>query len=329
MRQSELVLVLGLATSLGCAPRPERVSIDLSAVPRPQVEAPPIRSTVIEPGPGPVVAKLPDLPARNVFVGSGQELAERAVAEARKNQEAAYRQALEQLRAAYRAEATSEQNDLLSSRRRLFEARYKGVYEALRTLFEEHADKVGPLWTRLSVLRGFPVPPGKARPTAEATFFGRDENKEAEELKKQIAALDLEYRTEVGRRVEALRHEWRGIHTELEAGRIVALDAAEQRAIDDARKLVTDILKGLEQSMIKDVQRLPAIPGATVRIDGLSVRQPQFPDRQSVVWAERDRLKRRAGLFARVSGYRLVDAAPGVKDVTKEFLEWDARHTGR
>lgn len=329
MRRSELGIGLSLVTLCGCTPRSEFVSIDLAAVPLSSKTASAPLVRVTDPGPGTVEARLPDLPARNVFVGSGKEIAERAVKVARKNQDEAYRQALAELRDAYRAEAAAHSNEVLSARRKAFESRFNEVYGALRLLFDEHAERVGPLWTRLAVLKGFPVGPGKVKPSAEAVFFGRDENKIAEHLKKEIAAADADYRTEVARRVEALRHEWRGIQTDLEAERIVALDEAEQRAMSDAQKLVTDILKGLEQSMIKDIQRLPAVPGSRVKVDALRVSEPKFPAASAVPWDERDRLQRRADLFARVSGYRLVKSGPGVRDVTKDFLEWDKKNTGR
>lgn len=328
MQRSSLSLTLVLCLGAGCAPRLALVSIDRARIP---LEAEVFASATIRP-PAPVtkpsVATVPAIKARNVFVGSGSDFAKDAIEAAKRNQERAFKQALAELKSAYLAEARSGAQEKVLKLRLAYEQRFRDLYAALRVLFEAHAAKVGPLWTRVATIRGFPEKAGRVRTPPEADIVGRAEAKEAAEAKAKIEKLDAEYRTEVARKVEGLRQEWRSDLTELEAGRIVALDAAGIRAEADALKMVTEVLKGLEQSMIRDIERLPAVPGSKVNLKGAKVPNVDLPTDTGAKWSNHQRLTRKMDLFARLHGYRLVNAGPGVRDVTKEYLAWETRQVG-
>ena len=329
MRASSLFLGLSLGFGAACAPEPGLVSIDLSVVPV-------LNETTVSRQPQPGIAgvgsqegAVPAISARTVLVGSGTGLAKDAIAAARRNQERAYRQALAELKDAFLAEARSNNQEQALVARKEFDIRFRSLYGELRVLFEAHAKFVGPLWTRLATIRGFPEKPGKQRLPPESDFVGRAEAKEATAIRKTISDADLDYRTEVSRRVEGLRQEWRAVLTELEANRIVALDAAEVRAGEEAKKMVTEAMKNLEQSLIQDIERLPGVPGAKVTMERVEAPKVDIPEDPGPDWKDTDRMRQRAGLFARTKGYRLVQPGPGVRDVTKEFVAWQNKELGR
>jgi|GEM_PF-7020004 len=329
MLRSKIALVVVFCSGVACAPKQSLVSIDLAAVPMQDVA---IVVPLVRPSTSSLSgteAIVPDMRARNVLVGSGERFAKDAIELARKNQERAFKQALSELKDAYLAEAKSGALEESLKLKLVYEGKFKGLYVSLRKLFDEHADKVGPLWTRLATLKGFPEKSGRTREPSEVDFLGRAEAKEAVEIKKTISSADAEYRAEVARRVEELRQELRADSTILEAQRISALDAAEIKAKDEATRMVTEVLKGLEASLIKDIERLPAVSGVKIKLRGVTVPRVEMPVDTGSTWTERQRVTRRTELFARLNGYRLVKAGSGVRDVTKEFIVWDKGQAGR
>ena len=329
MRRNDALLVCVLGLGAACTPRSVPVSIDLNKIPSSPVliaDASTVRAPGASVGGG---GSVPGVPARNVFLGSGERQAKLAVEAAKKNQERAYRETLQALSAAYRAEATSTSDAEVAKLRAQYEAKFREGYDGLRKLFDAHADEVGPLWTRLSVLNGFPEKKGTKRQPPESDFLGRADFKEAAQIREKIAASDAAYRKEVSRRIEDLRQLFRADMTELTARRIQSLADADAKAESESKKMVTDIMKGLEQSLIQDVEKLHALPGAKVNIAPIRVPTVSVPGDNGPPQSDLERLQRRAGLFARLNGYRLVPAGKGVRDATQEFLTWDSHQGGR
>lgn len=318
-----------LAVAGACARGSEQVSIDYRAFvePGPTVTARPLgpaRAT------GLTSAAIEDLPQRKVFLGSGQGAAAEARAAARANQEAAYAQAVQELRQLYRAEASSGQRRLREELLVKSEKDFEALYADIRGLFERHADRVGPKWTRLATVAGFPDPPVKSRrPPPAIDVVAAAEFKEAARLRDEINSLDAAYRRDIGSRFEELRQQFRARSSELAAAGILALDSADQRAEAEARQLADRLIKDLEESMVADFERLESVPGRAVAVKGPPYRSPQFPDPADPAWTESDRLLRQAELFARLKGYRLVAPGSRVRDVTEEFKEWKRRPAGR
>jgi hypothetical protein len=329
MRKSDSLLLMVLVLGSGCAPRTEAVSVDVDRIP--------LEGTfrLIEPatlGSTPdfgTSLSIPDVPARNVFLGSGAEQARAAVDAAKRNQERAYREALDLFRELKNKEASAEIDQEAEKLRLAYEDRFKAVYAELRILFDKHADQLGPLWTRLAVLNGFPEKRVARRPPPEADIVGRAEYKEAAEIRVKIADLNADYRQEVSKRLEALKQAFRADQTELAAKRIVRMDQAEAEAEAEAQRTISEMIKGLEDSLIQDIERLPAVKGTSVKVPGAAPPRVVLPMDDGPPWSERERIRRRAELFAKMNGYRLVPAAPGVRDATQEFMAWDSGKGGR
>ncbi|MBS1713626.1 MAG: hypothetical protein JST30_04745 [Armatimonadetes bacterium] len=324
LRNKALPVWLALGLSAGCGKAPEAVYVTVpESVPVARPEPPPGNPVSVS-----VKASLPEVRPRNAFIGSGEEEAKRAIQTAKKNQERAFQEALASLRHTLLAQVEAESQARDNELRVEYDARFTQLFADLRATFEAHADKVGPKWVRLATIAGFPDD-AKPRRRGRRGFLEQRTDKEADALRSEIAALDAQYRRTVSERVEGLRQELRLKASEGAAARIYALDEAERQAEAEARKATTEALKGLEASLIQTVQRLPGVPGESVAFETRPFSSGPLPPDPGPEWAKSDRLKRLAGLFARIKGYRLVGKGPGVRDATKEFLAWMDGKDGR
>jgi len=324
LRNRHLPALLALGLTVGCGNVPERVSVTIpETAPAARPEPPPGNPVSIS-----VKASLPEVRPRNAFIGSGEQEAKRAIETAKKNQERAFKEALAALRHTLLAQVESESRARETDLRAEYDARFTQLFADLRSTFEVHADKVGPKWIRLATIAGFPDE-GKSRRRVRRGFLEQRTDKEAEALRTEIAALDAAYRRTVSERVEGLRQELRLKASEGAAARIYALDEAERKAEAEANKATTEALKGLEASLIQTVQKLPGVPAETVAFTTPPFRTSPLPADPGPDWAKSDRLRRLAGLFARIKGYRLVGKGPGVRDATKEFFAWMDGKDGR
>ncbi len=326
--ETSLVLIFSLC-ALGCAHAPERVSLDFAELTSKTPTKPVVASGPSGIQPFHDTIEVPAMPQRTVFLGTGERQAKLALEAAKANQKRAYEEALADFRRTFRAEARiaiRERGKELSAK---YEALFDKAYSDLRKLFDAHADRVGPLWVKLSGLAGFPDKKrAKSVPPPESDFLARADYFEAEKLRSEIAQSDAEYRKEVDAKLEGLRQKWRAEKTDLEADRIRALDAAEQNAEAEAKRLSEEALKALEQSLIQDTEPLPAVPGARAAVSSPSMAPVPDFTHAAEPWDEGSRLRQMAALFAEVKGYRLVAPGPGVRDATKEFENWQTNLDG-
>lgn len=322
------LLLLTLAGVVGCKTTPETVSIDLKRFAIQEAEfakeANPGKSISIR-----ATEVLPEVPKRNLLVGTGETEAKLALDAARQSQERAYKEALSDLTRAYRAAAASKGREETAKLLAEYRGKFDALYGKLREEFEHHAERVGPLWTRLATLAGFPDKGNPKRLPPPADFIDRKEAQEAIEIRKQIALLDADYRRRAAAQIEDMRQSFRLANSDLEAQKILQTEAATQAAEREAKRVASEVLKGLEASMINEIERLEAVPGVSVAIEGSAPIMPLQVSDGGARWTASQRLVARADLFARSKGYRLVAPGPGIRDVTQEFQVWENTWHGR
>ena len=210
-----------------------------------------------------------------------------------------------------------------------YTVKFKNLYSELRSIFDEHADVVGPKWVRLATVAGFPnkLEPARKSPDplniVEVSYA-----KEAEILKVAIKKSDADYRRAVSEKIENLRQEFRKENSILMAQSILEEDAAKTEAEKKAREISIGALKDLETSMISEIERLDEVPARIVQISHSSQIESVPDSNQTESWSSKDRKRDRIDLFVKVNGYRLAKQAPGVRDVTQEFLKWDKSWAG-
>lgn len=330
LRKNVIFLTTILSGLIGCTPAPERVSIDLTTLARQEFVA------VASATPGGTIGgirandSLAAAPKRNLLVGSGQSEANVALAAARDSQERAYKEALADLTKSFKAAAAAKGREESALLRERYRAKFGDLYDGLRAEFEKHADQVGPLWVRLSTLAGFPdKAPASKRLPPPVDFIARKEALEAIEIRKQIALLDAAYRKRAAEQIEDLRQEFRLERSDLEAKKILGVEAAVLEAEQEAKRIAADVLKGLEKSMINEIEKLEAVAGSSVTITSSTTIDALPGGDQGPEWTSAQRLVARANLFARTRGYRLEPPGPGVRDATKEFSIWESQWDGR
>ncbi len=102
------------------------------------------------------------------------------------------------------------------------------------------------------------------------------------------------------------------------------MEAARQRA---ERTVGTDYLAITPITLTSDRQ-LPAVAGGTTSFSvGAQARQTQSVPWESSPWPTTPRTNEQEWIrhFAESRGYKVVPAAPGVKDVTTEYIAWRTR----
>lgn len=328
MLQSKSLFILLCGFGVGCAPKPQFVSIDLKSIDK---QLPSVSGSITYPGTSTFSEKvvIEPLPARTVLVGSGQKETQAALTLAKQNQEKAYKQALAELRKSYRAAAKAESDLEETKIRNEFELKYQNLFLELRKEFVRHALAVGPRWTRLAMLAGFPDKGKPKRLPPVADFIGRAEAAEADKLRLEIANSDQEYKSLVASKVEDLKQEFRISKTESEANRVARNYESDKKADDEAKKLMAKILDEMHESLIQDFESLPPVKGVVAQLGRQPAGYYKAPIDNGSPWTDEQRAKERALVFCKINGYVLKNPGPTVKDVTMEFQKWDQRLVGR
>jgi hypothetical protein len=207
-------------------------------------------------------------------------------------------------------------------------AAYAAASERLRSIFEVYADRRMPVFTRLTLLAGFPDPNPESKPPDnllppqlqkrfEKTLVLRSDLKSIDaEFDKQVLALmdsvqDLtaEQRARMRLRIEDFKAE------------------LDRRAEEEAKGQVRETASELGLTLIEPISiTLPATEASGVSI----APQPGLPPAPNVPAkgilgsrADRERLVRHElGIWAKLNRYVVRDSPAGLDDKTQEFQTW-------
>ena len=305
----------------GCAPEPDVVFVDLSAV---ELRASPRTdsSGTFDADPYSVVKAVPDLDGVNVFFGSAEERATETLDLYRETQRQAAEAVLERLKTAYIEEARNRAEADRAVAHREHEERLSSEIDALYGLFVAHAAEIEPLRFELAGIVGFPDPdPRSLKVPAESNQKAYKRFLAARTIRERVIALDKEYKAEVERRMEGIQLRRNALLDSIDSKETAGREEARNRARSEADKVTRDTLDALESSALETEARLPPVTGASssVNSDPVSVGQAGTAPAKS---ESRDDLEAQLAVFLKTSGYRLTDSPKGGRDVTQEFLAW-------
>lgn len=305
----------------GCGEPAARVSVDLARVPW-TAPAP------VPPSPEPPnisipadTAAIPDLPARNLYLGETRARLEEAKQALERNRRVAMDNLSRRLRAELDDELArieSERTEALAPARA---ERMDRLFGELRTTFEDFAREIGPLRWRLAELNGFPDVPGQGSDEAAGIAVAR-RAVESRELRSSILHLETEYRRRVDERLAAV-----GAEADAELGRI-RTEMAELR--DRMEREIDRIVQGMAReslqllakgSMVESNRVLPPVRGSKVELPATRPLAPG-PSMPPAIDDRRTWLASEAKIWAASRGYRLASPGPGVRDATEEFVRW-------
>ncbi|MCB8933702.1 MAG: hypothetical protein H6534_09700, partial [Chthonomonadaceae bacterium] len=282
MRRNRALVVLGgVALMMGCAPRAERVTVDLSRVPTPAraPDAPSVAPRPPDPLP-PASGVLESLPAQVVVLQDGKEriaAAQRIVEQSRKQ---AYEQVLRILRDTYRAEVQRWADDRVAELDPARASEFDGAFRELRTKFEAYADARGPKIARLALLAGFP----EWRSTTGALEPRWTD--EAKRLRAEVRALDSEFAqtaaTLLADAEHTIQEEAQKIQREIQAAFADADARAEQTAaqqMTEARRDLDALLAGrTELELNAEPRKTLELPASTPVKSVPQLPEPNEPE---------------------------------------------------
>ena len=197
----------------------------------------------------------------------------------------------------------------------------------IRGIFEEAANKRGPLLTRLSFLTEFP-PPEQLIPIDGENRSPGDIKRRTEirDLQRKIIAIDQEYEANLTKREN--RNSVK-LDQETEAIRAKLIDKQKEidrRASSEAERLVKRFSSSLSQRIFSRYTfQLKEIPTKTVNFPKMNAL-PQVPgvtfDGTKTTAGEKEELGKELVTFLSLNRYQRVPKPDGAKNVTKEFIEW-------
>ena len=332
MRGAATLLGAGLMGLLlaGCASAPVRVSIRdeaLAASPS-SFGGFSASGTVLVPGTAGATAVWPSREARRLVAPDTRRLLDEALAALRKNRQDAFDAALREFQREAEADLRRQNAQFRQELEREQAVLWDSFLNEVRPRFSAHAEQEGPLRTELAARAGMPDPgPIREREGANP-FAGPRRQAQIQAVRDEIAASEAAFQAFLTQALENYLAALNASETRRQQAEAEAAGRAQAQALSRTQALLGD-----EAEPAIEVRRgtadLPAraggqrsVPaGSSARWQGQSTPLPpeSVPLRQA-----------QARLFASERGYTLVPAGPGVRDVTKEFLEWrKQRDTGR
>lgn len=267
--------------------------------------------------------KIDDLSAKSIMTDSSSEMSLFAEQTIRRSQEKMYQEIRLRLMEAYRAELTLT----LDKKRQELEAEFAkdldAVHAEMERRFNALADKLGPKWSKIAWLVGFPDPDPNSKRRARAGDFDAERRLIlAAELRAEIKALNEAFTAERVAAFETVVDSYRADFDSLDQAENDALEASERKAESDARAAAIKNIRSFA-GMVFDTDKLVAeVKGAVVSSPGRTVPGKTLSSNSKTIWSVNDMMKDLALTYARSHGWRLAPAGPGVMDKTEDFCEW-------
>jgi hypothetical protein len=320
-------LLLVLVGVWGCASDPDLVYVDLSDAELRQ-SGPPVTGFRFDVDSYTIVQELPGIEPTNVFFGSAQERAVEALRVYRQTQQDAAEAVLERLRKAYLNEVELSVRTETTQADKEHSARLDKAVEEIHAVFLRHAAAVEPLRYELTQLVGFPDPdPRSLKVPLEENQEAYKRFLRARTLREQIIALDEEYRTEVARRMAAVRAVRDQRYAEIEADAGAKRSDALARARQEADRVSNDAMAALEPTALDPSAQLSAVPGATASVQSGPVSVATQPSQSAVLRETEQDLEDQLEVFLKTYRYRRTPDKSLGRDVTEEFLVWRRKFT--
>ncbi|MBS1716975.1 MAG: hypothetical protein JSS72_04500 [Armatimonadetes bacterium] len=329
MRPRSLLFFAAIASLVcGCGKSTSQqvVFVDLDQIAPRQIQLPPAKTLGAITVPGDPGITLPALPARTVKNKiNGSEVDISGFLEKRKQK--VLKQLTRRLSNIYQsrlASAEAEQRQAMTAKQQEISLTYRA---RLRSLFDQYAEKRGPIVARLAFMVGFPEPRnrGQARPETKGAV-AEQRRTEIRSLRAKLAQIEKDYKqgsaTLILERQNALDLPSLEFSKAVEQARIKADSEAQADAEKQVQLLLSDLqapaLKGSEiQIPAAPEARSGAIPGSTLPAVPIEGDSPQ-------VFTKED-LRAELNIWLGINGYRLGKAGDGL-DKTKEFKEWRQTH---
>lgn len=210
------------------------------------------------------------------------------------------------------------------------EARAEGESE-VRAAFFEHAQQRGPVVARLAMLLGFPFSDPRPIPLPEETILGaRRRLVEAKERYDELGRMDAEYQNRVASILTRVQAQTAERRAEIELAVAERTDAAASRAQTDAARVFAESGADYTASLAErpDVtfaalpSRSQTLPGGTPTTSAPVLPGGTLAGRQTAGSEAQHDLR----IWLGIRGFQLADRSAGVRDRTKEFLEWRRTH---
>ncbi len=326
MPRSRAIFLAFIVASLGgCGQDPNKVYVDLAkadelhlpaleAAPQPPIQT--VKSSSVS---------IPASAPRDLYLGANKDRLARAEAVLAENQRLAFKEVSARLKEAFALEIDhieAEQRRKLKQNEREELAK---IYEGLRIVFVEYAQKIGQRRLKLAALVGVPDPdPQSLRPPISRAKESQRRWEEAKSLRGQIKTLDEEFRKEVATRRVVAQTKFNSDLTELAAAisemRVKRDLEAEAEAV---RMTTTKRNLQIRESIRRE--SIPAEPGASATLQS-------FPPRQSAPQPSQERpmpptARLELDIWLSVKHYQLVGKQAG-RDATQEFLAWRKQFKG-
>jgi hypothetical protein len=324
------LIIAALGVAFGCSkPTVSTVYVDVPSLvaasagesPKDVKIAPPPKSEkgIFASIPGKAASRVPDRPK-----ASGEAL-RRLIEEA---QDLAIRRIENSLRKFYNSEL---QRFELAQEREMTEAEraaYAAASERLRNIFEIYANDRMPVFTRLTLLAGFPDPnPASVEPDNPLPRPLQKRFEESVDLRTRLRTIDAGFDD----RVLALLNSVQDLTAEQRAAMRLRIEEfkrdLDRRAEEEAKNQVRLTASELGLELIEPIAiTLPATSAQSVQIPA----QPGLPPAPNVpakgiLSSKEDRerlIRHELGIWAKLNRYEISSARSGHVDKTPEFQSW-------
>lgn len=320
-------VILGMAGA-GCMRPAPVVSIDVSRIPRDSAAAD-FSTPDLAAGQVAFSANLADQKPRRIIAGPEEARAQAALAQVEQSRQTALKRAADReiREVAARYEAIRRQQ--LAAIAEGFETT---TAEARQQWWADQQGRIAAAGDWRSILAwrmGWPDPdPFSLRPPQRFGPFSSAKpgypTQVRQSLSHESATIRAEWDARWAELQMQLEDERRQAMFDLVPLELEEMEAARQRA---ERVVGTDYLAITPITLTSDRQ-LPAVAGGTTSFSvGAQARQTQSVPWESSPWPTTPRTNEQEWIrhFAESRGYKVVPAAPGVKDVTTEYIAWRTR----
>lgn len=320
-------VILGMAGA-GCMRPAPVVSIDVSRIPRDSAPAD-FSTPDLAAGQVAFSANLADQKPRRIIAGPEEARAQAALAQVEQSRQTALKRAADReiREVAARYEAIRRQQ--LAAIAEGFETT---TAEARQQWWADQQGRIAAAGDWRSILAwrmGWPDPdPFSLRPPQRFGPFSSAKpgypTQVRQSLSHESATIRAEWDARWAELQMQLEDERRQAMFDLVPLELEEMEAARQRA---ERVVGTDYLAITPITLTSDRQ-LPAVAGGTTSFSvGAQARQTQSVPWESSPWPTTPRTNEQEWIrhFAESRGYKVVPAAPGVKDVTTEYIAWRTR----
>ncbi|HRD30390.1 MAG TPA: hypothetical protein PLB31_04335 [Fimbriimonadaceae bacterium] len=320
-------VILGMAGA-GCMRPAPVVSIDVSRIPRDSAPAD-FSTPDLAAGQVAFSANLADQKPRRIIAGPEEARAQAALAQVEQSRQTALKRAADReiREVAARYEAIRRQQ--LAAIAEGFETT---TAEARQQWWADQQGRIAAAGDWRSILAwrmGWPDPdPFSLRPPQRFGPFSSAKpgypTQVRQSLSHESATIRAEWDARWAELQMQLEDERRQAMFDLVPLELEEMEAARQRA---ERTVGTDYLAITPITLTSDRQ-LPAVAGGTTSFSvGAQARQTQSVPWESSPWPTTPRTNEQEWIrhFAESRGYKVVPAAPGVKDVTTEYIAWRTR----